>query len=390
MKLRTLSLAVAVLLAACIAVYFLQRPPSPAAQDARIGQPLLAADLAAKSVQVRLSDHGKTVTFKKQADGSWLVPEYFEFSADLNKLGHLITDFTTDIKILRLVTSRPDRLARLEFKETSLALLGPDGKELWHIVLGKYADDGGRYLRFGEEPKAYQVTLNAGLDSDAKSWVDTTLLDLKADDIARLEIGFLTGRPVTASRASKGVAWTSPDTPAGKQLKIGRVGTVLGSLVSLHFADTSDLTAPDVAAAWAHSRTLKLITFDGKTHTLTFGRKPEEKKPRTSSVEAATAAATAAPAPAGEKPAEAKPAEPEPETIPAGPVYARVTCSDEKAPINALMQKRAFQIYEGTFTGLPAKRDELWEDKPVFPSPVGPGNPPKPAGSDKERLPTKP
>lgn len=53
--------------------------------------------------------------------------------------------------------------------------------------------------------------------------------------------------------------------------------------------------------------------------------------------------------------------EPEFETIPAGPVYAFVTHSDDSAPVNALMQKRAFQVYEYTFTGLPQTPDELFE-----------------------------
>jgi len=39
-----------------------------------------------------------------------------------------------------------------------------------------------------------------------------------------------------------------------------------------------------------------------------------------------------------------------------GPVYVFITHGDASAPINALMQKRAFQISDYTFTGLPQKR----------------------------------
>jgi hypothetical protein len=66
------------------------------------------------------------------------------------------------------------------------------------------------------------------------------------------------------------------------------------------------------------------------------------------------------------KPAElAKPITPEFETIPAGPVFVNITHSDGSASVNALMQKRAFQISDYTFTSLPQKSDELFEPAPV-------------------------
>jgi hypothetical protein len=42
-----------------------------------------------------------------------------------------------------------------------------------------------------------------------------------------------------------------------------------------------------------------------------------------------------------------------------------ISHGDAAAPINALMQKRAFQISDYTFTGLPQKADELFEPAPV-------------------------
>jgi hypothetical protein len=96
-----------------------------------------------------------------------------------------------------------------------------------------------------------------------------------------------------------------------------------------------------------------------------LGRKPEEKKLKP-------------PAPASAKPAKAKskapldtakgtPAptpkapEPEYETIPAGPVFVWVTSSEAKAPVNALMRKRAFQIDDYIFTGLPENPADFFE-----------------------------
>ena len=61
----------------------------------------------------------------------------------------------------------------------------------------------------------------------------------------------------------------------------------------------------------------------------------------------------------GQEKKDDKPLAPEFETIPAGPVYAFITHSDATAPVNALMQKRAFQISEYTFTSLPQKAEDV-------------------------------
>jgi hypothetical protein len=80
------------------------------------------------------------------------------------------------------------------------------------------------------------------------------------------------------------------------------------------------------------------------------------------------------------KPPDAKPAEPEFDIVPAGPVFAFVASSDPAAPINALMQKRAFQISDYTFTGLPQKPEEIFEPIPA----------PPPAAPAKAEEPKKP
>jgi hypothetical protein len=376
MNLRTLSVSVAVLAALCAVAWFLQRPAAPVITDLRIGQPLLATDLAVRSAQITLADQGKTVQLARQPDGSWRVASYYDLPADFKKLTGLI-DSLTDAKIQRLVTSRPDRLERLDFKDSSVTLRDAGQKELWHVTLGKNADGGGRFVRFGTEQKGYLAGLNAWLDPEGKNWADPVLLNLKPDDVARLELTFTDGTSLAASRAKKEAAWTTANPPAGKRLKADRVTALLASLAPLRFTDT---TAPDDANAIAardHSRTVKLTTFDQKTFAIVLGRKPEEKKPKALSPEAkpqdkpgqnveGSGGRAAAPvtSESAVPAAPAKPKEPEFETIPAGPVFAFVTSSDEKAPVNGWTRKRAFQIGEWAFTGLPAAAADLWEDVP--------------------------
>jgi hypothetical protein len=53
------------------------------------------------------------------------------------------------------------------------------------------------------------------------------------------------------------------------------------------------------------------------------------------------------------------------ETIPAGPVFAFITHSDASAPVNALMQKRAFEVGDFALTALPQSAADLFEPIPA-------------------------
>jgi hypothetical protein len=381
MKLKTLALSVAILLVLAVVAYFLQRPPTAAAMDARIGQSVFAARVLEKTTRLRLIDQGKTVLLAKQSDGKWIDSSYFDLPADFSKLSRFIDDLA-NAKIQRLVTRSPERLARLDFKDTSIALLDSAGQALWTITLGKNAEGGGRFVKFDDEQKGYLANLSLFLDADAKNWADSLLVDLKPDDIAGIEVGFETGEPVAASRAKKEDAWTAAKAPAGQRIKGDRITALLSSFGSLRFQDTADLTDANVETARRHSRTVRLTTFDHKSITLQLGRKPEEKletgnrisdtgkkestaetgerKPDTGKIES-TAAPNSEPKTLNPEPAAA------PASQPPGPVYAFIASSDPAAPVNALMKKRAFQIYDWNFTSLPQKSDELFEPVPAAP-----------------------
>jgi hypothetical protein len=396
MKLKTLALSVAILAVLSAVAYLLQRPAPPAGADPRIGQSLLEAKAVEKAARIRLTDQGKTAVLARQPDGKWLVSSYYDLPADFAKLSRFIDDLST-VKIQRLVTQNPERLARLEFKDTTIALLDPADKVLWTLTLGKDAEGGGRFVRFDDDKKGYVANLSLFIDSTAKNWADSLLVDLKPDDISGVEITFGDGAPVTATRAKKEDAWAASPAPAGQRIKSDRITSLLSSFTSLRFEDTAELTDANVEAARKHSRTVKLTTFDHRTLSVDLGRKPEEKivkpaetaksaskptaeaaGPKPLELEAAAsiaanagakgeiAAGTSMPAP--EAPAPAKPEEPKTETIPAGPVYAFITSSDPAAPINAIMKKRAFQIYDWNFTSLPQTRDEFFEPVPEPPS----------------------
>jgi hypothetical protein len=359
MKLRTLFFAVAVLAALSVAAFLGNRPRPAASTDPRVGTALLDPDTAARAAGLVVSDQGKEVVLSKGADGAWIVASYYDFPADFSKVSQLAQDLN-EAKVERLVTENPERMAHLGFKDSSITLKNAAGKEIWRLVIGKEPDTGsGRFIRFGDEPRAYFSGLHVWLDTDSKGWANAQLLGAKPDDIASVEIAFESGPPAVASRAKKDAPWTSAAAPAGKQVSADKIAGVLSSLTSLRFTDTTALGDAAALAAAQHMRTFRLTTFDGKTLTISMGRKPEEKK-----LKAPAADANAGPAAMGslaDAKAPEKPTVPEFDTIPAGPVFVSVASSDSHAGINDLMRRRAFEMDDYILTGLPQKPDELFE-----------------------------
>jgi hypothetical protein len=388
MKLKHLTLIVALLAGLSAVVFLARRPAPPLSADARLDQTLLDAATAEKVAEIKISDAGKTLVVKRDANGIWHVPAYYDFPADFQKIARFVGELT-EAKLTRLVTTSPDRISRLEFKDTQITLLDAAAKELCAVTLGKSADTGGRFLRFGAESKAYLAALNTYLDLEPKNWANAELLALKADDIAKIEIPFGDGGPVTFTRAKKDDAWTAAPTPAGQKLKADALTGTLNALTGLRFSDTSDPADANALAAKSHERLFKIETFDQKVIKIALCRKPEEKKIKPPVADAkaglaalGTSADLAKPDAAGKPVEPAKPVAPEFETIPAGPVYVTIAHGDgAAAPVNALMAKRAFQIADYTFTSLPTKAADLFEPVPPpsapEPTPAAPAPEPK-------------
>jgi hypothetical protein len=359
MKLRSIVITVAVLAALSVAAYLKNRPEAPQSGDPRVGTVLLDSGTAAKAASITISDQGKTVELRRDADGAWKVTGYFGFPADFEKVSRLVQDLNGS-KIERLVTENPDRIARLEFKDSSVAIRDASGKEVWKVLFGKSPETGnGRFVQFAGEAKAYLSGTRVFLDTDAKGWADTLIATAKPEDVAKVTLTFPEGGRVTAERKAKDAAWTTPDAPAGKALIGEKITSALSALTSIRFSDTVDPKDAGAADAAKFQRTLTLETFSGRTVTIAMGRKPEEKKLKAPVADSKGTLADLA-KDAGKKPDD-KTLAPEFETVPAGPVFVSVANSDADAPVNALMKLRAFQTEEYTFTGLPQKADELFE-----------------------------
>ncbi|HEX2101746.1 MAG TPA: DUF4340 domain-containing protein, partial [Candidatus Synoicihabitans sp.] len=333
------------------------------------GQPLLSAADAEKAARLTIADEGKTVEVVRQPDGTWQVASFHQLPADFNKLTRFVKDLT-EAKIERLVTRNPESIARLQFKDTAITLADAEGTEIWSVHLGKNAEGGGRFVRFGDEAKAYLSRLATWLDTTPRNWADSSLLAVKPEQVARFELSLPEGGSLIGERAKADEPFTAPGLPEGQQLRKSSVDAMLSSLTSLRFSDTTAPDDADAVAARAHERTVKLTTFDGATVTIALGRKPEqtvvktaEPKPETSGPAAMVGSLTGEVKP--EEAGPAKVAETTTETIPAGPVFAQVTGDPKLAKLSGAASAVAFKVSDYVFTSLPKSVSELTEPKPA-------------------------
>jgi hypothetical protein len=374
MKLKNILIVILALAAIAAGAYFLNRPNrASSASDDRVGQPLLAPSIVERATRIELVENGQTVRLHRSDTGTWLVDSYHELPADFTKLSTLVSSLTS-AKVERLVTQNLERIARLEFKDTRIALADADGKTLVTLTLGKDAEGGGRFVRFDETPKAYLSRVQPWLDATARNWADTALLTFTNDDIAGLTIAFPSAEPLTLSRTDKSAPFTASSTPVGQQVKAASVTALLSNLGNVRFTETSEPDVPEAVGAREHARTVTLKTFGGKTFTIALGRQPERTIVKPEAIKpdpektAALVAEIANPAPVATEPEKAGPAAvvgPLTETVPAGPVFAFVTHSDASAPVNNLLKKRSFQVSEHMLTSLPAQASDLFEPAPT-------------------------
>lgn len=344
MKLRPLLLSLAVLVPVSAVVWWAGRPqPASTDIDPRIGQRVAEPSALAGAARVRVSSAGKTLEFARGEGDRWTLAGEPALPADVSRLTRLASDLVSP-EIERLVSSRAEKIATYDLESTGVAYLDGAGKALLDLDLGKTLEGGARILRYGDEAKAYAARLNVRLDTEPASWRDTALLaGLKADDIASMSFAF-TGEtaPVAVSRAKASDPWTSPATPAGRQVKASVLTSQTGNLSTLRYTNIAPNIDPGVVAARVFSREITLATFDGRSVKISFARAPEPPAPPKPEVKE------------GETAPSAPPAAPR-------PVYVEITDSKPDAVLSAAAKTHAFEIADWIFTGLPATPADLFE-----------------------------
>lgn len=363
MNLKVLSISVLILALLSGIVAWTNRPASPANADPRIGTTLLEGIDVNAATGFTIANNDNTVSLSRDEAGAWSVDTYHGLPADDGKLRRLMRDLSA-ASIVRVVTRNPERAARLSLGEASVAVTAGDTHQ---IIFGQNASRGGRYLRLddAEDAPVYLTPETTFIDALPKNWAKS---DLTAFDPAHIQSVRLTledGNEITVSRESADAEWTAIDVPAGKQLRLQPITSLLNSFNSLRFTDTAEPSHQDVLDARSASREFALTTFDGETLTLRLGRRAEQTVVKTESENPVDAIEDLTAGDALEPDSAEDALEDMTETIPAGPVYAFVEGANGLAPLSAFSEQLAFEVSAFSFTSLPADADAIWEDAPI-------------------------
>ena len=344
MKIKPLSIFVLVLAVLTAITWFIKRPSPPPGLDSRTGQALITRDTLAEARSITLSDGDDKVTLVASEDGgNWLVSEYYDFPVDFSKLSTL-ADNLRNAKVIRLVTRSTERMERLDFGTSAITIDTGGAIPAFNLDVGKTSENGGRFVRFEDENKAYLADLSLYLDATPKNWAQSQLLEFKAVDVARMTVGFSDSNDaLTIARSDATAAWEVESGQENGGVKTGDVTTLINRFSSLRYTDTDDIGSGEATSARDHARHLSIELFEGTVYNVDIGRRPAP--------------------PAEESPPEDPAAEAPPAPKP-GPVYVFIESNRDDAQINELTIKRSFKISEYTFTSLPKDAQALLDPVP--------------------------
>ena len=258
MRNKTLLIATLVLGLVAFAVVRLTRETAEAAPAAA---PLVdpAVFGALKSLTVKSGPRSVTVT---KAGESWTVTDRFGLPADVeNRLLPLIRGLQKARQHGQL-TANPKRLERLALADSSLTLVGDDGKPLT-IQFGKQTEDGlGASARLPGQDFAIRTDFTGYLEGDPLSWVDLTLFASKPTEIKTIDFEWSDGK-ASFSRKAVGALFEGKDGPT--------VEDIVATLANVRAADAVAADDKDAAKA-VRAAQVKLTLFDGAMVTLTFAK----------------------------------------------------------------------------------------------------------------------
>ena len=232
---------------------------APKTEDGK--QPLVAAALLDGAKSLTIKANNKSVTVEKTADG-WTVKEKLSLPADIeNRLLPLIRGLQKANNFGQL-TANPKRLEKLGLTDSSLTLVGPDGKPTT-IQFGKQTEDGlGASARFAGQDFAIRTDFTGYLEGDPLSWADLTLFSAKPAEIKSIGFTWKDGQ-ASFSRKELGALFEGKEGPA--------VEDIVMTLATVRASDAVALDDKDAAKA-VRSAVVKLTLFDGAIVTLTFAK----------------------------------------------------------------------------------------------------------------------
>lgn len=207
---------------------------------------------------VAISSGEDTATIVRR-DGRWVVASRDGYPADTGRLREALLALA-DAGKLEQKTSNPERYEQLGLAgdDATRVELSGDGVDVT-VVLGNTAQQNYRYAMIDGAAETWLIDADPELPADGTDWLLADLLDVKADQVASIEIVHADGETIRLSRGDDGDLGVD-NLPDGRELTYATVvNPVAGALAALTL---EDVRAP-AAALGEPDVTARFLTSDG-------------------------------------------------------------------------------------------------------------------------------
>lgn len=335
MKLRTLIIVAVALAIVTMAGYYIRNASLITPEDdPLVGTKILDSGILAGVKRIEISKDGSKAILESTGESGWVVRSLYDLPADFAKLNTLVRSLV-DATIVRKITSREDRMARLDLTQGTVKLMSGPEKTLLDITFGKSLSDSGKAFILGRGKTAFQASTSPNADANSNNWAVKTLYEFKADDVAGIQF-FLSEDTWGVRRDDKDKDFVSTipvDKHAPKQ---SAIKSLINRFTNLRFVEVSERPTEQATETWKAAqenvRTIKFTLFSGEIITI----KMSQYEP---------------PKPEGDAVA--------PNSGPSSATYINISDSKTEHPINKLMNRLAFKASSYTYTGIPKEFSEV-------------------------------
>jgi hypothetical protein len=248
----------------------------------QLGKPVLPGLSINAIGRIEIAQQSKTVTLANTDEG-WVVPSLYNYPADVARIRENLLALR-DLKI-----GAVQRGARIDSTNATLVDLQDErGKPLASIRLGdvrtrpnsQYGWDipDGRSVAANANDTVYLVKESlSAFEPDAKSWVNTEVLNVQASDVARV---VLSGPDGAATLDRSSGALTLTGLAEGESCDASKVSGVASALGYLRFSDLADPALTDAQTGVATGHTFTVTTTDGTIYAARIGAAAPDRSDR--------------------------------------------------------------------------------------------------------------
>lgn len=352
MNIKNLYISAGVLAVIAIATSLFKKSDSAPLLDDRVGTAIVDPAALRDTAKIVVKMEDETLTFANQGVSNlWVLEERFDLPTSYDRISELAQN-VSDAKLQRLVSENPDRIAKLGFETgESIRVLDKIGNDIVAFQLGNETENGRQFMRYEGEEKAFLVDTTFFINSSLDSWLEKKLVDFESDDVTTIEALLQNGDQINVTRGNADSEWETDDAlPEGKILNQSSIGQIASRLSDLTFTATAEIDDANVVTAKENSHQFTVKLNSGDSYEYSIGRQPEVKIEKEVQKEGENGETTT---------------EMEEEVVtPEGPVYYFITSSDGEDPVNAYMDRAAFEASSYQFTSLPDSLDKLLSDAP--------------------------